>query len=262
VLLRTSIITVCLFLLNGCAVRSVYVPASQNVMLFKENKQIQATGYAGINTFQLQLAHNPINHFAFGLNNTYGTGLSIYEGSVGLYNYSKEDAKWRYELLTGAGYTNNFSQVEHGWVAALQNKNSNFETISVYNKFFIQPGFGFFSKIRMYKLTYSFSLSSRLSYLDFKKYIYHEIDADQSRLSGQTVYVVNKEYYNKGLFLLEPCITNKVGLKNVYAVLQLLFMSPYSKEIDVRYTKFSSVFLFSLGIQYNFVFRKVSDPKP
>jgi hypothetical protein len=261
-LLRCFLVLCSLLILSACAVRSVYVPAAQNVMLFDNRKQIQANGYLGVNTYQLQLAHNPTKHFLFGLNNSYGTGLAIYEGFIGFYNYQKKDEpKWRHEVLAGGGYTNNFSQVEHGWFAALQNRNSNFETISVYNKFFLQPSVGFFSKIKMYKLSYSFSLSTRVSYLDFKKYIYREIDADHSLFNGSTNYIVNKEYYNKNLFLFEPCITNKVGLRNLYVVLQLLTITPYSSEIDIRYTKFSPVFLFSLGIQYNLIFKKRGEQK-
>lgn len=259
--LRSVFTLLIVFLIAGCAVRSVYVPAAQNVSLFDEHKQVQATGYLGINTFQLQVAHNPVNHFVFGLNTSYGSGLSIYEGYLGLYNYSKSNARWRYEFLTGGGYTDNYSQINHGTFAALQNKNSNFETISVYSKLFVQPSLGYFSAISMYKLTYSFSLGTRLSCLDFKKYIYREIDANQTLSNGSTVYLVNKEYRNQPLFLFEPCLTNKVSLRNISAVLQVMAMMPYSDQIDIRYTKFSPVFLFSLGLQYNFVFKKKTIPK-
>lgn len=243
-------------LFSSCAVRSVYVPASQNVILFNSNKQIQATGYLGINTYQLQMAFNPLNHFVIGANNSYGSGLTIYEAFAGLYNYSKNDATWRYEVLGGGGYTNNYSQVVHGTFAALQHRNSNFETVSVYSKAFVQPSFGFFSKINIYKLSYSFSFGNRFSFIHFDKYIYREIDVDNTPNNGPNVYVVNKEYHNRNLFLLEPCITNKVSRKNISAVLQLMAMMPYSTQIDIRYTKFSPVFLFSLGLQYNFVFKK------
>lgn len=73
------------------------------------------------------------------------------------------------------------------------------------------------------------------------------------------MYLVNKEYRNKPLFLFEPCLTNKVRLKNISAVLQVMAMMPYSAQIDIRHTKFSPVFLFSLGLQYNFVVKKNPD---
>jgi hypothetical protein len=232
------------------------------VLLFDANKQIQANAYLGINTYQFQLGYNPVNHLLIGLNNCYGSGLSIYEGYVGLYNYSKKDATWRYEVLAGGGNTNNYSQVVHGIFAALQNRNSNFETISVYNKIFLQPSFGFFSRVSIYKLDYSFSFGSRFSYLDFKRYIYREIDVDRSPIGGPTTYVVNKEYYNKSLFLIEPCITNKISRNNVSLVLQVIGIFPYSNEIDIRNTKFSPGVLFSVGIQYRFLLRKKTASTP
>lgn len=251
-----------IFVMASCAVRSVYVPAAQNVCLFNDQKKIQATGYLGINTVQLQLATNPVNRMVLGLNSAYGSGLSIYEGYTGFYNYSGTDAKWRYESLFGGGYTDNYYTRYHGLFAALQNKSSDFETISQYTKAFIQPSMGYFSKISIYKLKFSFSFGTRLSYLYFNKYIYREIDADQSIPGGITVYNVNKEYYNKNLFLLEPCITNKVTRKNLSVVLQIMTMIPYSRQIDVSYTKFSPVTLLSWGLQYELVFKKKKVPNP
>ena len=245
-----------LVLFSGCSVRSVYVPTSQNVLLFDDRKQVQTNAYVGGNHIELQIAHNPINHFTVGLNINYGAGLSIYEGSLGLYNYSKQDAKWRYELIAGAGYTNNYSQQNHEWFSFLKETKSNYETIALYSKFYIQPGFGFFSKIAMYKIAYSFSFTCRAAYLNFNKYVYREINADSSLIVNHPIYIVNKEFYNKGLFLFEPCITNKVGVKNVAAVIQGQFMIPYSDQIDIRYTKFSPVFIFSLGLQYTIPFKK------
>lgn len=231
-------------------------------MLFDKKRQIQANAYVGTNTAQLQVAHNPVNHFVAGLSTNYGSGLTIYEAYAGYYNYSKTNARWRAEVLGGAGYTNNFSQVDNAWITWFKKNNSNFETISLYNKYFIQPSVGFFSKIEMYKLSYSFALSCRASYVDFKKYIYREIDEDASLANGNTIYIINKEYHNKNLYLFEPSFTNKVTLKNVSAVLQGTVMMPYSTQIDIRNTKFSPVFLFSLGIQYNFVFKNRKEAKP
>lgn len=260
-ILKKVIIVLTTFLVSSCVVRSVYVPTAHNVLLFDSGRQIQAAAYLGINTYQFQLACNPVNHLAAGLTNCYGPGLAIYEGYLGLYNYSKKTAAWRYELLAGGGYTNNYSQVVHGIFAALQNRNSNFETISAYNRVFVQPTFGFFSKINIYKLDYSFSFGNRFSFLNFERYIYREIDVDKSPIGGPTTYVVDKEYYNKNIFLLEPCITNKFGRNNVSAILQIIGILPYSNQIDVRYTKFSPGILLSLGFQYKFVFKKKATPQ-
>lgn len=235
--------------------RSVYVPTTHNVLLFDENKQIQANAYVGTNTTQLQLAYNPLKHFAFSVNTASGSGLSIYEGSVGFFEYSKKNAVWRYEVLTGGGVTNNFSQVNNAWVSVFKKTKSNYETISKYSKFYIQPSIGFFGKIAMYKLNYSLSFTGKVSYINFNTFVYREINKDATANSSNTVYFVNREYKDCEMFLFEPCFTNKVGMRNVYAVIQAQVMMPYSEEIDIRYTKFSPVFLLSFGIQYNFVFK-------
>ncbi len=256
-MLRLLFIIIICLIFSGCAVRSVYVPTSQNIMLFDDHKQIQANAYIGANTAQLQVAHNPVNHLVVGVSTNYGAGLSIYEGYVGWYNYTKQNnARWRFELLGGGGYTSNYSHVDNAWINLFKKGNTSYETNALYNKAFIQPAVGFFSKIEMYKINYSFSLSCKTSYVDFKKYVYREIDADSTELLGHDVYKFRREYYNKNLFLFEPCITNKVGVRNVSVVLQAEVMMPYSKDIDIRYTKFSPVFLFAAGIQYNFVFKK------
>jgi hypothetical protein len=244
-----------LFFMSACAVRSVYVPVSLPVPLFDSTKRVQATGYLGTNTIQLQLATNPFKRSLFGINTNYGAGLAIYEGFAGLYNYSKT-ARWRYELLGGGGYTNNYAQVDRAWFDAFSHEKSSFETLSAYNKIFLQPSVGFFSSIRIYKLNFSFSLSGRVSYLHFQKYIYREINANNLSVNGPPSYILNREYYNKDLFLLEPAFTNKVGRNNFYVVLQLLGVVPYSTQIDIRYTKFSPVILFSTGIQYNMRLKK------
>jgi len=252
---RKIIVIASLFSTSGCAVRSVYVPSSENVLLFANKKQLNTTAFVGTNHAELHISQNPVNHLAVGLNATYGRGLSIYEGCMGFYNYSK-NSKWRYEVLGGGGHTNNFSEQDNAWFGIFKQNPSDYQTIANYNRYYIQPSFGFFSKIEMYKLTYSFSITSRLSYLYFNKYIYREIDANKSVLPNPIVYIVNKEYYNKNLYLLEPCITNKVGLGNVFAIIQGQFMIPYSNQIDVSNTKFSNVFILSLGLQYNFLFKK------
>lgn len=242
--------------------RSVYVPTSQNTLLLDDKKQIQTNAYVGLNHYELQAAFNPKDHFAIGVNTNYGTGLGIYEGFVGLYNYSKNNAEWRYELIGGAGYNTNFSQQNNSWVAKVKSERINYETYSIYGKYFLQPAVGFFSKINMYKLSYSFSFSCRTSYLDFKKYQYREIYKDSLLLSNANIYKLNRDYINKGIILTEPCFINKVGLRNIYAVIQAQFIVPLYSEIDLHYANLSPVFLMSFGLQYNFVFKKQKEKKP
>lgn len=240
-----------LIICNSCAVRSVYVPTSQNVFLYDSIKQLRANAYVGTTTAQLQLGVNPIQHGIVGASTNIGDGLSIIETYIGAYNYSKGNANWRYESLLGYGYTNNVSRIDNAWFSVFQKEKLNYETTAFYHKIFIQPSVGYVSRIALYKLNYSFSLSGRVSYIDFKKYFYREIDEEATATQGIPVYTVDKQFYNKTLYLFEPCITNKVGRNNLYAVLQASVMMPYSKEIDIRYTKFSPVFLFGVGIQYH-----------
>lgn len=76
-------------LLPGCAIRSVYVPITQNIPLFDTNKQIKASGYLGTNHVELQVAHNPTDHFAFEGNVEFGAGISVYNGAIGWYGHSR-----------------------------------------------------------------------------------------------------------------------------------------------------------------------------
>jgi hypothetical protein len=111
-------------------------------------------------------------------------------------------------------------------------------------------------------MNYSFSLSARLSALNFKTYSFKEIDYDATNQTGQTVYIHNINYNNGFIYLLEPCFTNKVGIKNFDLILQGQFFVPYSEQIDVSYTVFSPGFLCYVGLQYNLIFKsKKSVPK-
>lgn len=259
---KCFIIAITCLLISSCAVRSVYVPTSHNVVLFDDKKQIQANAYVGTNHLELQVAHNPVNHFVVGLNVNYGTGLSSYEGMMGLYGYSKKNANWRVEMIAGGGYNSNFFQQNNAWMAAIKKENVNYETYAIYSKYFMQPSVGFFSKIEMYNLSYSFAFSCRASYLDFKKYVYKEISRDSLSVNSLNPYIVNRDYNNKSIFILEPCFVNKVGLKNVYAVIQGQFIVPLASDIDLHYANFSPVFLMSFGLQYNFIFKKQKQKKP
>lgn len=261
-MVRAASVILLMALLSGCAVRSVYVPTSQNIMLFDDKKQVQGNAYVGTNTVQLQLAHNPVNHVVAGISTNYGAGLSIYEGYLGFYGYSKDNAQWRYELLGGGGYNSNFSRQDNAFLATVKKTNIRYETYSIYSKAFVQPAVGFFSSIDMYKLRYSFAFSCRASYLDFKTYQYQEVSRDSLMVNSPNPYIVNRNYSNKGIAILEPCVTNKVGRNNLSAVIQGQFIVPVMSEIDLHYANLSPVFLISVGVQYSFVFKKQKEPKP
>ena len=238
-------------MMTGCAIRSVYVPLTQNVPLFDSSKQIKACGYLGSNHVELQVAHNPTNHFAFAANAEFGTGISVYNGAIGIHTTNR-DAKWRYELFGGYGYNTNVAY-DNGNILSSSQKVS-YDVNSTYHQFYLQPGIGFFGKINMYRISYTFSFSTKLSYLYFNEYMFREKDVSVPA-SLAPRYIVSKDYANKEVFTIEPCISNKVGLKNLFAVLQVQSITPYSQHIDVSNTKFSPGLFFSIGLQYVFTFK-------
>jgi hypothetical protein len=248
------------FLLSGCAVRSVYIPICQNTPLFKDDKEVKVVGYAGTNHVELQMAHNPTKNLAVCGNVSFGAGISIYDFAVGTYGYNSSK-NWRAEIFTGYGSNSNYAFQTANYNALLNQPIRNFEVRSLYDKYYIQPAVGYFGNIRMYKMNYSFSLSARVSVLYFKTYSFKEIDYEATQQTGQNVYIHNVNYRNGILNLLEPCFTNKVGIKNFNVILQGQFFIPYSEQIDISYTVFSPGFLFAAGLQYNLVFKKKHAPK-
>lgn len=248
-----KIIALC-FLLSGCAVRSVYIPICQNTPLFKDDKEVKVIGYAGTNHVEVQLAHNPAKNLAICGNVSFGSGISIYDGAIGTYGYSSSK-NWRVEFFTGYGHNSNYAFQTANYNVFLNQTIKNFEVRSLYDKFYIQPAVGYFGNIKMYKMNYSFSLSMRVSALHFQTYSFKEIDYEATNQSGQNVYIHNINYTNGWLNLMEPCFTNKVGIKNFNIILQGQFFIPYSEQIDVSNTVFSPGFLFAAGLQYNLVFK-------
>jgi len=236
-------------LFSGCAIRSVYIPLSQNVPLFDTSRQIKASGYLGINHVELQAAHNYSAHFALATNVYFGSGIACYDAAIGAYAYSK-NAKWHYELFGGYGYNSNISYNNGNFLSP--SEKLSYDANALYHRIYLQPAVGFTGKISIYKIRYSFSLSAKVSYLYFKDFLYDE----KNVASPAPVYIVYKQYQDDGMFTLEPCLTNKVGIKNIMAILQVQSISPYSTQIDVRNTKFSPVIILSTGIQYDLTFKR------
>jgi len=237
-----------LVLAESCAVRSLYIPVSQNVPLFDNERSIQGNVYLGLNHIELQLAHNPINHVAFSSNLNFGGGISIYDFAAGWYNYNSSGSL-RYELFAGYGYNSNIV-FPASYSNIFTRQRIDYEVNSLYNKYYFQPAAGYFGHLNIYRLHYSFTLSARLSYLHFRRFLYRELDNDHTIDPDNPVYQFSRSYRNKGLLLLEPCITNKVGRGPVSGILQVQGMIPYSEAIDVSNTSFSPGILLSIGIEY------------
>jgi hypothetical protein len=236
----------------SCAIRSVYVPLSQNVPLFDSSKRLNSAAYLGTNHAEFQASYDPAKNLAIATNLYYGAGLANYDAAIGGFGYTRL-GKWRYELFGGYGYNTNTIYGSGNFLSAAQHVA--YDVNSVYHRLYLQPAIGFGGHIHMYKINYSFSFSTKLSYLYFEDYLFREKDLTNSS-TGNPVYLIDKEYRNKGLYTIEPCITNKVGIGNLYGILQAQSISPYSDQIDVRNTKFSPVFYFSIGIEYHINFKQ------
>ena len=244
------LIAIAALIVSGCAQRSLYIPVSQNIPLFDSSRQVKTCAYIGTNHIELQAAYNPYRHIAAAANINFGGGIAIYDIALGAYSYNRKQ-NIRYEVFGGYGYNSNIV-FPATYTSIFTKERIDYEVNSLYNKYYLQPSIGYFGRINMYKLNYSFALSSRLSYLKFRRFLYREIDVAKTADPDMPVYSFSRSYRNKKLFLLEPCITNKVGMKNLYGIIQVQAIIPYSDEIDLRDTKFSPGVLFSVGVQYNF----------
>ena len=245
-------ITVCAGILFGslfssCALRSVYIPVSQNVPLFDSQKAFRANLYPSSNHLELQAALHPAKHFSIATNINFGSGITIYDLALG---HSIWKGRWRGECFAGFGYNSNVIYPGSNDLSIFSSKDLDYEVRSLYQKYYLQPAVGFTGRMDAYQIHYSFALSTRISALHFNEYVYRTIDKVQTIDPEHPVYIVDKSYKDKMLYTLEPCITNRVARKNLYVVLQAQAIIPSSEDIDVRYTKFSPGFLLSIGIGY------------
>lgn len=249
---RSALHILTILSLQGCAIRSVYIPSTQNTPLFNKTRELTGAVYPGANHTEFQFAANPVNHLAVTANGNLGIGIVGLEAGGGFYNYTSS-GKIRYELLAGYGYFYNSSH-QTNIPSILTGKDIDYDVYARYYKHYIQPAIGYFGSMDYYNIHYSFSLAVQLSVNYFSSYQYRETDPYRS--PGDPLYVVDKDYENKYLFTIQPSITNKVGYKDkFFVVLQLQTISPDSRQIDVRNTKFSSGFLISTGMQYNLQIR-------
>jgi hypothetical protein len=252
---KRYILPFALIAFSSCAVRSVYIPVSQNTPLFGSDREVRVVAYTGDNHIELQAAANPMKQCAVAGNVNFGPGFSIYEAAFGTYRYGK-DSPWRWEAFAGYGYNTNSAFQTANYNVLLNKAISDYQVKSLYDKYFLQSSLGYFGNMKMYKLNYSFAFSSRFSGEYFKLYSFQELDDKATQASGQPVYIHNIVFKNSSLYLWEPCLTNKIGLRNVSLILQIQAFFPYSEQIDIRNTVFSPGVVVSVGLQYKFLFKK------
>ncbi len=237
------------FWLSGCALRSVYIPVSQNVPLFDSLRELRMNLYPSANHIELQAALHPAPHLSMVTNINFGSGITVYDIAAG---YSGWRGRWRGECFAGFGYTENVLYPGTSDRSIFRPKDVDYEVRSLYQRYYVQPAVGFTGRMPFYHIRYSLALSARLSALHFNEYLYRTIDKANTIDPAHPVYLVDKSYRDKMLYTLEPCITNRVAYGQVYAILQAQAMVPYSADIDVRHTKFSPGVLLSVGVGYEF----------
>lgn len=245
----------CTIQLTGCAPRSAYIPVSQNLPQFDSSKKFQGDLYLSANHLEVQLAHNPIKHLATTVNLNFGSGIAVYDAALGWYGHSR-DARWRYMALAGIGYCSNLYFREPNARNMFTRLKNGYEVISLYNRYYVQPSLGLEDDFGYYDIRYGLAFSCRLSYLYFQRFTYREIDGERTIDPEHPVYVVDRSYRKEGLWTFEPALTHTVQRGPFTALLQLQAISPYSKVVDVRDTKFSPGLLLSGGFRYSFAFKK------
>lgn len=248
------LLAVCLTaIFSGCALRSVYIPVSQNVPLFDSAKAFRVNLFPSANHMELQAAFKPAKHFFLTTNVNFGSGITVYDVSAG---HSFRRKRWLGECQAGFGYTANVLYPGTNDPSIFSPKGVDYEVRALYQRYYVQPAAGFYGTMDMYHIHYSFALSARVSALHFNEYVYRTIDRANTIDPSHPVYLVDKYYRDKMLYTLEPCFTNRVAYGQVYGILQAQAMIPYSADIDVRYTKFSPGFLLSVGVGYEFPLAK------
>ncbi|HQQ95579.1 MAG TPA: hypothetical protein PLQ93_13575 [Bacteroidia bacterium] len=193
-------------MLSSC-IHYVYIPNSVNVPLLKEKNELHLSGIMGtgeyISTTEAQASYAITKEL--GLMGSYmqargGTSTDGGKGqygdlALGYFKPFKNDIVL--EIYGGAGTSN-----QNHWF----NQLNTVYTIR-FNKYFIQPSFGYSLK------NFEFAFSTRFSFLDFKP--------DSSIVPLYNIAVPD----NKTILLYEPALTLRAGWK--YIKLQLQFVMAY-----------------------------------
>lgn len=235
-------------LMVGCAPRSVYVPMLQNSPLFDSTKEVKANLNLSFNHIELTGAYNPTKRFVSAVNLQFGAGVACYDLALGTYGSKNH---WHYEAFLGAGYNSNiyYRDPNRPTIFKYNNKNG-YDVLSLYNRYYVQPAFGYRNNISIYDVTYITGFSCRFSYLYFKRFTFREIDAAKTTNVNQPIFNVNRDYRNKGIFMLEPSISSSFTLGKFGLQLQLQGLIPFNSEMNLTDTRFSPDVVFSTGLIY------------
>lgn len=249
-----------LFAFSSCS-HYYYIPAAQNIPLFKEKNEFRGSVATGggdeTSTVDIQAAYSITNKFAVMSNFVTAKGNNkdnnLYESPGNLGNGTYLDAAFGYfkplgskgvfEIYGGIGGSNQHHQYEsttYDDFGGYTTSNRGSADLS-FTKIYLQPSIGFTSN------GFDMAFSSSICKVNFNK-IDNRIDS---------VYIehfaVDKISQNKNSFLFEPSLTVRGGWK--YAKLQLQYV--FSKNLshpDLSFEKGK----FSIGLTVSFAqrFRK------
>jgi hypothetical protein len=198
---------------------ALYIPNVVNVPAFTEEKQLQVSGFVGLDHVEIQGAFNP--HKSIGLMANYYLGnAKFYDlGIGGLIPYKD----FRFELFAGYGYAKlrYYRKREDPFIGPkkitdLQGR---------YHRYFVQPN------IAYVHTAVTIAVSMRTNYLIYDKYHYYYEEAeyyDPSTTYPPTIWEINED--GKNAITIEPAITLKAGNKYVKAFVQAGAVVPLAKE--------------------------------
>jgi hypothetical protein len=231
-------IVVVALLATSCS--PLYVPATRNVPLFREQGEFQGSVYltTGIDA---QLAYAVSDNIAVMGNGSflfnkvtepeeYTRSNTFFEGGLGYYSVSK---KSRIELFAGYGFGSGTSFSQYYFFTPYFGQKDLVAT-GKFNRIFIQPSIGTNGR------DFNMAFTPRISIVDFTEFSSNDNDPVNS--------VITIKPDEKPRVFIEPALTGKVPIAgNLQGVFQLGLAVPLSSDVFFDYVPLQ----FSLGIQLN-----------
>jgi hypothetical protein len=231
-------IVVVAILATSCS--PLYVPATRNVPLFREQGEFQGSIYVttGIDA---QLAYAVSDNIAVMANGSflsnkisepddYTRSNKFVEGGLGFYNVARN---FRTELFAGFGVGKGTSFSQYYFFTPSFSQKDLVAT-GKYNRIFIQPSIGTNNR------NFNLAFTPRISVVDFT-----EFSSNDNKPANATVTIKPDE---KPRLFIEPALTGKFPLVgNLQGVFQLGLAVPLSGDVYFDYIPLQ----FSMGIQLN-----------
>ncbi len=219
---------------SSCAI--VYYPNSRNVPMFSSKGEFQGSVTTGTGN-NLQLAYAVTNHFGvmsngmlWGANGVDKNHINQHRyGEAGVGYYNNYANKMFMDIWGGYGIGNVNAVDSLNYVGSSANYNS---VQGNYQKFFIQPSFGFKTE------DIGIAFANRFSWIDFSGLSHHE--------AGAPALITQKQQ-----LFYEPSVVFKVFIKEFYFTTQGGFNIPLGKiDENIRYKALQ--LSFGIGCRLNF----------